>query len=573
MRPWPALLLLLTAIPAWGDFVEVPGAKLWYEARGDGPPLVLLHDGFVSSATWDDQMPAFARLFRTVRYDRRGYGRSESNREPYSHLDDLAAFLDALKIDRAVLVGCDNGARLALDYALAHPDRVSALVLSGPVVSGLPFSEHFTRRGTGNFKPMFQNQDVNGLIDAWVQDPYETDPANTRARERLRELFKTSVSPLTTGFPDSRPPDKPAAGRLGEVHVPTLIVVGASDIADIHAQAGALESGIPGARRVVLSGAGHLAHLEKPDLFNETVLTFLRPDVAAASYLKSLAGDRTFEQSRSLFDYDRSAPLDVKEAGTETRGQAQVVDLSYASPLGGRVPAWLVLPAGGGRHPAVVWLHPGQGDRSTFLDEAVAMAGRGLVSLLIGGPFTRLENQGAGGGNPWDPEASRKEQVQGIVDVRRGFDLLVSRPEVDPKRLAYVGHSYGATIGGTLAAVERRPIAHVLMAGFPSLTHSWTDGHNQGAVAFQTLLPREGQDTYVKALAPVDAVHYVGHAAPAKLFFQFARHDEFITEWDAAVYVQAASEPKEVKWYDSDHFFNDEARKDRDDWLAKVLGF
>lgn len=276
MRSWLALLLLITA-PAFAEMVEVPGGKLWYESRGEGPALVLLHDGFVSSATWDDQMPAFSRLFRTIRYDRRGYGRSESNREPYSHLDDLAAFLDALKIDRAVLVGCDNGARLALDYALAHPDRVSALVLSGPVVSGLPFSEHFLRRGNANFKPMFQNQDVAGMIEAWVQDPYETDPANTRARERLRQLLKTSVSPLTTGFPDSRQPDKPAAGRLGEIRVPTLIIVGASDIADIHAQAGVLEAGIPGARREVLAGAGHLAHLEKPGLFNETVLTFLRP--------------------------------------------------------------------------------------------------------------------------------------------------------------------------------------------------------------------------------------------------------------------------------------------------------
>lgn len=274
MRLWPALLLLLTT-PAWAEFVEVPGGRLWYESRGEGPALVLLHDGLVSSATWDDQMPAFSRLYRTIRYDRRGYGKSESNREPYSHLDDLATFLDALKIDRAVLVGCDNGARLALDYALAHPDRVSALVLSGPVVSGFPFSEHFMRRGMANMKPLFQDHDFAGMVDAWVRDPYETAPANTRARERLRELFKLA-SPLTNGFPDSRTPDRPALGHLGEVHIPTLIVVGESDIADIHAQSGALETGIPGARRVVLAGAGHLAHLEKPELFNETVLGFLR---------------------------------------------------------------------------------------------------------------------------------------------------------------------------------------------------------------------------------------------------------------------------------------------------------
>jgi dienelactone hydrolase len=231
-----------------------------------------------------------------------------------------------------------------------------------------------------------------------------------------------------------------------------------------------------------------------------------------------------------------------------------------------------VLPAGAGKHPAAVYLHPGQGDRSTFLDEAVAMAQRGLVSLLIGGPFTRPENRGQRGGNPWEPVASRREQVQGIVDVRRGFDLLVSRPEVDPQRLAYVGHSYGATIGGTLAAVERRPVAHVLMAGLPSLTHASTHGHNVPAVAFQTLLTPEQQQAYVDALAPIDAVHYIGRAAPAKLLFQFARRDEFITPWDAAVYIQAASDPKEVRWYDTDHFFNDAARNDRMDWLARVLG-
>ena len=80
-----------------------------------------------------------------------------------------------------------------------------------------------------------------------------------------------------------------------------------------------------------------------------------------------------------------------------------------------------------------------------------------VVSLVIGAPFTRPENRGQKV-SPWEPVSSRKEQVQGIVDVRRGFDLLISRPEVDPKRLAYVGHSHGATIGGTLAAVERRPV-------------------------------------------------------------------------------------------------------------------
>lgn len=553
--------------PATG-FVEVPGGKLWYEARGEGTPVVFLHDGLISSATWDGQMDAFAKRFRAIRYDRRGYGQSDPPKGPYSDVDDLHALFESLKLGRAVLVGCSNGSKRAVDYALAHPDRVEALVLIGPVVSGLPYSEHFQRRGLANFRPMFQEKSRDKLIEAWVQDPYLIDARNTRAKERLRELLTKNPGPLTA--PASRDPDRPAAGRLGEIHVPVLIVVGASDIPDVHAQAGVLEAGVKGARRVIFPGAGHLLQMEKPEELNREILGFLRPGDAASEWLASLP-PFNFEQERRLFDYDASAPLDVKEAGTEKRGDVRIMDLSFASPMGGTVPAYLILPPGEGKHPAVLFLHPGQGDRSTFVDEAVGLAERhGFVSLTIGAPFLRPEYKGQRGGNPWHPEVSRKEQIQTIVDLRRGFDLLASRPEVDPKRLAYVGHSLGATVGGTLAGVDKRPIAHVLMAGFPSLTHAHTDGRNQTATAFQELLTPEQQKAYVDALAPIDSVHYVGHAAPAKILFQFARNDEFISPWDAEAYAQAASGPKEVKWYDTDHFFNEEARRDREAWLVSV---
>jgi len=274
-----------------------------------------------------------------------------------------------------------------------------------------------------------------------------------------------------------------------------------------------------------------------------------------------------------LFDYDASAPLDVKEAGVETRGDVRVLDLTYASPMGGRVPAYLILPAGEGKRPAVLFLHPGQGNRSTFVDEAVELArDHGIVSLTIDAPFLRPELQERRTQEGFlNPERDRREAIQAIVDLRRGFDLLAARPEVDPKRMAYVGHSLGATLGGTLAGIEKRPVAYVLMAGFPSLTHSYTDGENQIAFAFQELLSGERREAYVKAMAPLDAVHYIGRAAPAKILFQFARKDEFITPWDAAVYVQAASEPKEVRWYDTGHFFNEEARRERMGWVVGVF--
>ena len=126
-------------------------------------------------------------------------------------------------------------------------------------------------------------------------------------------------------------------------------------------------------------------------------------------------------------------------------------------------------------------------------------------------------------------------------------------------------------MGGTLAGVEKRPIAYVLMAGYSSLTHATSTGHDQGALAFQELLTPEQRRAYIDALAPLDAIDYLGQAAPAKLFFQFAKNDEFITPLDAATSLAAASDPKEVKWYDTDHFFNEQARRDRGNWLDHAL--
>lgn len=571
----PCLLLLAAAASAEtsSGFVDAPGGgRLWYEVKGQGSPIVFLHDGLVSSAGWDGPFDSLADSFRVVRYDRRGFGRSEPPKGPYSNVDDLHAILETLRIGRAVLVGCSNGSKLAVDYTLAHPDRVEALVLVGPVISGLPYSEHFLRRGLVNYRPMFQEKSRERLIEAWVQDPYLTDSRDTQARTRLRELLTKSPGPLTANVPESRPPDRPAVGRLAEIRVPTLILVGESDIPDVHAHAGVLEAGIHDARRTIVPGAGHLIQLEKPGIVTREIRLFLRPAEVVERELTMSSHTVNLEEARRALDYDAKAPLDIQETGTERRGDVRIVDLSYASPMGGRVPAYLILPPGAGKHPAVLFLHPGQGDRKTFVDEAVELAkNHGFVSLTISAPFLRPENQGQRGGNPWNPEVERREKIQTIQDLRRGFDLLAARPEVDPRRLAYVGHSLGATMGGTLAGVEKRPAAFVLMAGYPSLTHAMMNNGDQGSLAFQELATPEQRDAYVKTMEPFDAFYYVASAAPAKILFQFAKRDEFITPWDAAAYVWAAKEPKEVLWYDTDHFFNEAARRDRDEWLVKAL--
>jgi len=184
-----------------------------------------------------------------------------------------------------------------------------------------------------------------------------------------------------------------------------------------------------------------------------------------------MSGAANFAQDPELvrhFDYDPKAPLDLKIVGTQKRGDAMVYDITYASPKGGVVPAYLVVPATGqGPFAAVIWGHwywtnSEMRNRKQFLDEAVALAPAGVVSLLTDGPIARPEYVA-----DKDPLSERNTaaKVQQVVDMRRGADLLLARKDVDPKRLAFVGHSYNASVGATLSGVDHRFKAFVLMAG------------------------------------------------------------------------------------------------------------
>lgn len=277
------------------------------------------------------------------------------------------------------------------------------------------------------------------------------------------------------------------------------------------------------------------------------------------------------KERESFFAYDLNSPPMAEDIGIREEDGAQIRDLSYASPCGGRVPAYLVTPAVS-RDPlaGVVFMHPGQGDRSTFLSEAVALAGIGVASLLLDAAFRRAES--AAWGRIPSAAADRSMYIQTVVDIRRGLDLLLARPDVDPHRLAYVGHSYGATWGGPLAGVERRLKALVLMAGYPSLTEWHRTSEHPAAARFRARFTPEAFEAYLQELAPLDGWHYIGQAAPAALLLQFARHDEFVTQTQAEQYFAAASEPKEMRWYESDHFLNAQARVERAEWLAAQLG-
>jgi dienelactone hydrolase len=270
---------------------------------------------------------------------------------------------------------------------------------------------------------------------------------------------------------------------------------------------------------------------------------------------------KPFPELVRIFDYDRQAPLDVRESRIEDKDGVKVHDITYVSPKGGRVTAYLVVPAGRGPFAGLVFMHWGFGYRSSFLAEALLLAETGAVSLMIDAPYNRPA--------PWrhdfdnsKPEVNRDVYVQMVIDLRRGVDLLTARPDVDAKRIGFVGLSLGAHMGGILSGVEKRIRALVLMGGLPTLTERLRRNNADGKFNHD-----------IEVLSPIDPIHYVSHAAPSSIFFQFARRDRFVSEQQAMQYEQAASLPKLIKWYDTGHELNDiEALSDRADWLRKQIG-
>ena len=255
------------------SFVEVEGSKLYYEECGNGPQaVVLVHDGVLHSAAWDDVWPEFCKHFHTIRYDRRGYGQSPAATAGYFATDDLATLLRHLKVTRAAIVGSSHGGEISINFTLDHPDIVQQLVLVGAVVGGMPYSKHFLERGEVLGRPL-EKGDVQGAIAAAAKDKYLVASGNDAAKKRMAEILSASPQDLT--HPELELPSKPALPRLHEIRIPTLLLVGDADIPDVHAHAGAIEAGIPRARRVVISDVGHLMYIEKPAEFSRIVISFL----------------------------------------------------------------------------------------------------------------------------------------------------------------------------------------------------------------------------------------------------------------------------------------------------------
>jgi dienelactone hydrolase len=278
-------------------------------------------------------------------------------------------------------------------------------------------------------------------------------------------------------------------------------------------------------------------------------------------------------EAEKLFAYNQRRPLSITSQALTTRLSASelrgvtVQSITYASPKGGEVPALLVIPKGRGPFPGVIVQHGLPSTKQDVLPVGIDLARTGAVAILIDAPFNRPQ-QGTIRGDLSGTPKDRDEQIQLIIDLRRAVDLLIARPDVDADRLAYAGISYGAAMGGLLAGVEDRITAYVLTVGDGGLVNHFT-GPNDAQPP--PPLSAEDWERWLQAMRPIEPINFIGQAAPAALLFQAGTKDELVPPEDARRYQQAASQPKEIRWYEAGHELNCAARKDMMAWLARHI--
>ncbi len=259
--------------------LEIGGATLSGLEQGEGLPVVFLHAGVCDKRMWLDQMDAVAAGgWHAIAYDRRGYGETTSEDEPFSHLEDLEALLEEMDIHAAILVGCSMGGGLAVDFALAYPGRVIGLVLIGTSINGAPWSATAEESAIEMAEEdAWERGDIDLLnrvqAHEWLDGPRSQ---NGRVGGAVRELF-LDMNAIVLSKPELTQeevsPD--AWSRMETVAAPTLLIVGDEDFTALVERHETLSETMPNAIGVVLEGAAHIPSIEKPGLVNSVLLQFL----------------------------------------------------------------------------------------------------------------------------------------------------------------------------------------------------------------------------------------------------------------------------------------------------------
>ncbi len=258
-------------------FAEVNGTTLYYEVKGEGFPLVFVHGHLVDRRMWDDQWDVFAQNYKVIRYDARGFGKSDLPDKPYFPAEDLRALLMFLNIKKAVVIGLSMGGGVNIDFTLEYPDMVSALVLAAPSLGGYNYSGEEL---PGKAAAFFSTAKEKGALEAvqwFLEEPFwsYTIPSDPGVRGKFETLMKENIQIFDWNQAFLQLAHPPAALRLSEIKVPTLVAAADGDYYENLKVTELLEAEIKGAKRVVMKDTGHMLNMEKPAQFNKILQDFL----------------------------------------------------------------------------------------------------------------------------------------------------------------------------------------------------------------------------------------------------------------------------------------------------------
>ncbi len=256
-----------------------------------------------------------------------------------------------------------------------------------------------------------------------------------------------------------------------------------------------------------------------------------------------------------------SKDLWVIRKRTQDRIESQL--LVMQTPFGYRRAAELLCPEGDGSYPAILYVHwyePESPDsnRSQFEEEAKEMARGGAVCLLIETLWSDLDFF-----IKRTQEDDMRNSMEEVMNIRRAMDLLLSQPNVDSERLAYVGHDFGGMYGVLAGSLDQRPTHYVVMAATPRFPDWYLYGPK---------LEGKAREAFIRQMSEIDPIVHVPNLSPADVFFQFAMNDPHVPKERAEEFFNAAKDPKEMKWYEAGHGLNEDATRDRKAWLKQKLG-
>jgi pimeloyl-ACP methyl ester carboxylesterase len=262
-------------------FANIDHAKIYYETAGNGTALVMIHAGVADHRQWNNEFTALAGSYQVIRYDMRGYGKSEPVDGEFSHMSDLVSLLDTLEIHGPlVLMGCSMGGGLAMDFALTYPSRVKALIMVGAGPSGLELDVPRPSR-FADVEKAFEAGDLDLVAEIetqiWFDGMNRTpEQVNQAMRKLLWEMNRIAlaheVKQLGKRLPNT---ETPAFDRVGDLDIPVLVIVGAHDTPYVLAAADYMIERIPDARKVIIEDAAHLPNMDQPDEFQGVAKDFL----------------------------------------------------------------------------------------------------------------------------------------------------------------------------------------------------------------------------------------------------------------------------------------------------------